>query len=116
MQNELNQEEIDAMVRAARSGGKAEGGRREPKVELWDVRRAGQIGREQLQAITHLHEAFARNLTTALGSYLRVACSAALVSAEHLTYREFIERIRRPPIWPAVNCVPWGCRGRCNWI
>jgi flagellar motor switch protein FliM len=56
MQNELNQEEIDAMVRAARSAGKADAAKKEPKVELWDVRRAGQIGRDQLQAITHLHE------------------------------------------------------------
>ncbi len=94
MQNELNQEEIDAMVRAARTGGgQAESKRREPKVEPWDVRRAGQIGREQLQAITRLHEGFARSLTIALGSYLRVVFAAALVSEEHLTYREFTGRI-----------------------
>ena len=73
MEKVLNQEEIDAMVRAARSGG----GRAAPAsaargVEPWDVRRAGQIGREQLQAITSLHEGFARNLTHALGAYLRV--------------------------------------------
>jgi flagellar motor switch protein FliM len=58
MQNELNQEQIDAMVHAARSGG---GGNASPgkehKVEPWDVRRAGQIGREQLQAITQLTKA-----------------------------------------------------------
>src|SRR5271165_3696327 len=94
MQNELNQEEIDAMVRAARAGGPASSGPAQgPRVEPWDVRRAGQIGRTQLQAITHLHEGFARNLTTALGSYLRVVFTAALVSAEHLTYREFTARI-----------------------
>ena len=64
MQNELNQEQIDAMLRAARSGGATEAGpaqKKETRVELWDVRRAGQIRREQLQAITQLHEGFARS-------------------------------------------------------
>jgi flagellar motor switch protein FliM len=111
MQNELNQEEIDAMVRAARSGGSAESGSREPRVEPWDVRRAGQIGREQLQAITHLHEGFARSLTTALGTYLRVVFSAALVSAEHLTYREFTGRIPETTYLAACKLKPMGVQG-----
>jgi hypothetical protein len=51
MQNELNQEQIDAMVRAARSGGRTDpGAAKEPIIESWDVRRAGQIGRHQLQS------------------------------------------------------------------
>jgi flagellar motor switch protein FliM len=109
MQNELNQEQIDAMVRAARSGGRADaGGAKEPRVEPWDVRRAGQIGREQLQAITHLHEGFARSLTHSLGAYLRVVFSAALVSAEHLTYREFLERIPETTYLASCKMEPMG--------
>ncbi len=94
MEKVLNQEEIDAMVRLARSGGNLEArAASPPQVELWDVRLAGQIGRGQLQAITTLHEGFARSLTHALGAYLRVVFAATLVSAEHLTYREFLQRI-----------------------
>jgi flagellar motor switch protein FliM len=111
MPNELNQEEIDAMVRAARSGGRAETGKKEPKVEPWDVRKAGQIGREQLQAITHLHEGFARSLTNALGTYLRVVFSATLVSAEHLTYREFTGRIPEMTYLGACKMQPMGLSG-----
>jgi flagellar motor switch protein FliM len=111
MQNELNQEEIDAMVQAARSGGRTEGGAKEPRVEPWDVRRAGQIGREQLQAITHLHEGFARSLTNALGTYLRVVFAAALVSAEHLTYREFTERIPETTYLAGCKLEPMGVNG-----
>jgi flagellar motor switch protein FliM len=82
------------MVRAARGGSATDGGgSADPVVEVWDVRRASQIGREQLQAITQLHESFARNLTHSLGAYLRVVFSAALVSAEHLTFHEFLQRI-----------------------
>jgi flagellar motor switch protein FliM len=103
MEKVLNQEEIDAMVRAARSGSPAATQLPSPPhLELWDVRRAGQIGREQLQAITALHESFARNLTHALGAYLRVVFAATLVSAEHLTYREFLQRI--PEITYLASC------------
>jgi len=111
MQNELNQEEIDAMVRAARSGGRTEVGKREPNVEPWDVHRAGQIGREQLLAITQIHEGFARSLTQALGTYLRVVFAAALVSAEHLTYREFTQRIPETTYLAACKLEPMGVHG-----
>jgi flagellar motor switch protein FliM len=103
MEKVLNQEEIDAMVRVARAGGSPETALPPPAhVEHWDARLAGQIGREQLQAITSLHESFARNLTHALGAYLRVVFAAALVSAEHLTYREFLQRI--PETTYLVSC------------
>ena len=110
MEKVLNQEEIDAMVRVARSGrtdrdascrvaapGRALG--RAP---------AGQIGREQLQAITSLHEGFARNLTHSLGAYLRVVFAATLVSAEHLTYREFLQRIPETTYLASCRLDPMG--------
>jgi flagellar motor switch protein FliM len=103
MQNELNQEQIDAMVQAARTGGRVDAAAaKEPVIETWDVHRAGQIGRHQLQAITQLHENFARSLTQALGTYLRVIFTATLVSAEHLFYREFMERM--PEITYLASC------------
>jgi len=112
MQNELNQEQIDAMVRAARSAAGADaGGVSEPKVEPWDVRRAGQIRREQLQAITQLHESFARSLTHSLEAYLRVVVAVALVSAEHLTYREFLERIPETTYLASCKMEPMGVTG-----
>ena len=117
MQNVLNQEQIDAMVRAARSGGGSDSGEtkelktQELKVEPWDVHRAGQIGREQLHAVTQLHEGFARSLTHSLGAYLRVVFTAALVSAEHLTYREFLERIPETTYLASCKLEPMGVTG-----
>jgi len=97
MEEVLNQEEekeIDALAGSAHSGGLAAPSLPlAPQVEPWDPRRAGQIGREQLQAITTLHEGFARNLTLAVGAFLRVLFATTLVSAEHLAYREFLQRI-----------------------
>ncbi|HWR36691.1 MAG TPA: FliM/FliN family flagellar motor switch protein [Clostridia bacterium] len=89
MEKILNQEEIDAMFRAAR------GDARTPVVHPADVvacnfRQAGQVGKDQLRAISMLHEIFARNLTHSLGAYLRVVFEVTLVSVEQLTYREFL--------------------------
>jgi len=115
MEKILNQEEMDAMLGAARGGGSG-GGEilpsqplpSQPQVHPWDVRRAGQIGREQLRAITELHEGFARNLTHALGAYLRVVFTSALVSAEYLPYREFLERIPEMTYLASCRLDPMG--------
>jgi len=83
MQTVLSQEEIDALVLAAR-GGTLDADQKPlpPTVKLWDVRESGQIGREQMQSISVLHEGFARSLTHSLGAYLRIVFQAALVSAK----------------------------------
>jgi len=111
MKKVLSQGEIDAMVQAARSGGQVETPQQAPKVEPWDVRHVGQIGREQLQAITVLHEGFARNLTRSLGAYLRVVFTAALVSAEHLSYREFLQHIPETTYLASCRLEPMGVSG-----
>jgi len=103
MEKVLNQQEIDAMVQAARgtAAGRAAQGR-EAVVTRWDARQAGEIGREQVQSISTLHEGFARNLTHSVGAYLRVAFTAALASAEHLTYGEFLTRV--PEVTYLATC------------
>ena len=94
MEKVLNQQEIDAMVQAARGAATSPATQAcEAVVTHWDARQAGQIGREQVQSISTLHEGFARNLTHSVGAYLRVAFTAALVSAEHLTFGEFLTRV-----------------------
>ncbi len=105
MEKVLNQAEIDDMVRAARSG-TATAGSAGPVVQAWDVRQAGQIGREQLRAINQLHELFARNLTTSVGGYLRIAFDCSLVSAEHLTYREFLQRVPEKTYLASIELAP----------
>lgn len=101
----LNQEQIDAMVRAAR-GQESAPKLRGKNVVRWDARQAGQIGREQMRALSAQHENFARNLTHSLGAYLRVGFSTALVSAEHLTYGEFLQRIPEMTYLGSVRLLP----------
>jgi len=91
MQRVLNQEEIDAIVQAAR--GLTSG---DPKVEKsvqsCDFRQAGELSRELAQALNSMFESFARNLSQALGLYLPVQIQALLVSVEQLTYKDFLVR------------------------
>jgi flagellar motor switch protein FliM len=88
METVLSQEEIDAMLRAAR--GDADGGDAGVAAELWDARESGHLAQEQVRAISQPHEVFARNLTHSLGAHLRVEFGAALVSAEYLAFHEFL--------------------------
>ena len=83
MEKVRSQEEIDALAHAAR-GGALDAYQKPlpPAVKLWDVRESGQIGREQMQSISVLHEGFARSLTHSLGAYLRIVFQAALASAK----------------------------------
>ena len=107
MEKVLNQQEIDDMVRKARTGS-ASAGATGPVVQPWDIRQAGQIGTEQLRAINQLHETFARNLTTAIGGYLRIVFDCSLVSAEHLTYREFLQTVPEKTYLASCDLAPVG--------
>ena len=103
MKKVLSQEEIDAMVNAAR-GAEAEPEKKAqgPNVTIWDGRLAGHIDRDQMRSISLLHEGFARSLTHSLAAYLRTSFTAALVSAEYLSYSEFLQSI--PEITYLASC------------
>jgi flagellar motor switch protein FliM len=112
MEKVLNQQEIDEMVRKARAGNAAgAAGATGPVVQPWDIRQAGQIGSEQLRAINQLHENFARSLTTAIGGYLRIVFDCSLASAEHLTFREFLDRLPEKAYLASCDLAPVGATG-----
>lgn len=104
MEKVLNQEEIDAMVRAAR--GHVVDTPLPSKIQPWDIRKVGQIGREPLRSLTQLHESIARNLTHSLGAYLRVVFDANLVSVEQLGYAEFLGRLPELAYLATVQLQP----------
>jgi flagellar motor switch protein FliM len=113
MEKVLNQEEIDAMFRAAlgRAGGGAQGA---PSYKPCDFRQGGQIKRDQVRAISNLHEGFARNLTNALGAYLRVVFEVNLVSVEQLAFREFVQRIPDLSYLATFQMKPMGANAALN--
>lgn len=106
MEKVLSQEEIDAMIRAAR--GEADGSGAGPAAEPWDARESGHLAQEQVRAISQPHEVFARNLTYALGAHLRVGFGAALVSAEYLAFREFLGSLPEITYLASFQLSPMG--------
>jgi flagellar motor switch protein FliM len=91
----LSQDEIDALFRATQSGQlSASAARMERRnVQSFDLRAIGQISKDQMRALSILHEGFARNITNSLGAYLRVGFDVNLVSVEQLNYSEALSRI-----------------------
>jgi flagellar motor switch protein FliM len=95
MEKILNQEEIDALFRATHKGQISPGTKRAaPKnISNFNLRETSQINKEQVRALSALHESFARNITNSLGAYLRVGFDFSLVSVEQLTYSEILSRL-----------------------
>ena len=106
----LSQDEIDALVRAAQ-GPKAE----KPKdiatrrtFAACNFLQSAKISKEQLRSVSLLHETFARTLTHSLGAYLRVGFEVNLVSAEQLSYGEFLHRIPEVTYLVSMTLRPVG--------
>jgi flagellar motor switch protein FliM len=93
MEKVLSQEEIDAMVRAAR-GHQTDAHRTEQRtIKSCQFRQPGQLPGDQTRALTILHEGFARTVSQSLGAYLRVVFEATLVSVEQMSYADFLKKI-----------------------
>lgn len=105
METELNQAEIDSLVRAAR------GGRSKAVVTSWDYKEAGRLNREQMQSISALHERFARSLTNSIGAFLRIGFQASLASAEHFSFRDFLGNLPEHSYLSSVTLAPFGASG-----
>lgn len=95
MEKILTQEEIDALFRATQKGQIPSGARREAQknVSRFNLREISQINKDQVRALSTLHESFARNITNSLGAYLRVGFDVNLVSVEQLTFSEIVSRL-----------------------
>ncbi len=106
MDNILDQQAIDALVRSAQRGTGVLESPAGPVVRSWDAHQAHKIGDEQLRSLNQLHQTFARNLGDSLGALLRVPCECALISAEHLSYVEFLATI--PAIAYFAGCTVTG--------
>jgi flagellar motor switch protein FliM len=109
MEKVLSQEEIDAMVRAAR-GRQSDGVQpaRQHAIKPCNFRQSGQLTGEQVRALTILHEGFARSVSQSLGAYLRVVFEASLVSVEQVAYSEFLQRVPEVTYMTSFQVRPMG--------
>jgi flagellar motor switch protein FliM len=95
MEKILNQEEIDALFKATQKGQIPSAGAQAVKktISKFNLREISQINKDQVRALSNLHDSFARNVTNSLGAYLRVGFDVNLVSVEQLTLSEVLSRL-----------------------
>lgn len=88
---------------AAKTSAESELGR---LVTAYDLRHAAHLTKEQVRAITSMHEGAGRNLSHSLGAYLRVLFEADVVSVEQLTYSDFLGRLPEVTYLCSLNVAP----------
>jgi len=108
MEKTLKQDEIDALFQAARTSTTETGPEVRARIVPYNFSSAGQISTEQLRAISMLNDLFARNLTHNLSAWLRTKLQVNLVSAEQITFNEFLLRIPEISYVSSVRLEPLG--------
>jgi flagellar motor switch protein FliM len=109
MGKNLSQEEIDLLFSAAQTTRKpADSARR--RITKYDLRHSNRLSADQVGVVTNLHESLARRLGSSLGAYLRVGFEMNLVSAEQLTYAEFMARIPELTYCASLHFMPVDAR------
>jgi flagellar motor switch protein FliM len=106
----LNQEEIDALFSSAQQSRKAGMTESRRKIEKCDLGRSNILTADQVRAVTTLHEALARRLGSSLSAYLRVGFEMNLVSAEQLSYGEFLGRMPELTYLASLRILPLDAR------
>jgi flagellar motor switch protein FliM len=108
MEKILSQNEIDALLRSARSGPQKRTERQTSsgRATAFVFGQSGGITSQQLSAINLLHETFARNLTQRLSAHLRGVFEVTLVSAEQLPFTEFLQQIEEHSYLASIRTEP----------
>lgn len=78
------------------------------KVRIYDFKRPDRFSRENVRALSIIHETFARLMTTALSSNLLMPLHCHVCSVDQLTYEEFIRSIPTPTNISIINMDPLG--------
>src|ERR1700684_1024771 len=108
MEKLLKQDEIDALLQAARTKESESAPNVGARVLPYNFSTSGQISNEQLRAISMLNDLFARNLTHNLAAWLRTRFQVNLVSAEQIQFNEFLLRIPEISYVASVRLEPLG--------
>jgi len=105
----LSQEEIDALLRAVRSGEvtvSAGSERGHAKAVVYNFRRPSRVSKEQLRALEILHEDFAKLTTASLSGMLRTMVDLELEAVEQISYSEYQLAIASPTCAFVFNMEP----------
>ena len=89
MADTLTQEQIDAMLSQALSGGLVETASAEEQVKEYDFRSPKKFTKEKMRTLETIFESYARLISSYLTGLLRLYCKVTLVSIEEQRYFEY---------------------------
>lgn len=80
----------------------------DPRVRTmnYDFKRPERVGKELMGALRSIHEGMGRTFNARLSSLLRTITEVKLVSADQLTYSEFVYSLDTPTCFCALNVEP----------
>jgi flagellar motor switch protein FliM len=106
----LSQSEIDALLNAISSGDVDASQIREEasevRVRTFDFHRPSKFSKEQLRTLEMLHENFCRIIQTQLSAQLRALVEVTVVSADQVTYDEFVHSMPIPTLINIITLEP----------
>lgn len=79
---------------------------RRVRTTSYDFKRPERVGKEQMRAMHSLHEGLARSFGASVSGMLRTMIEVKLVSADQLTYSEFIFSLDNPSCFTVVKPQP----------
>jgi len=104
----LSEEEIDRLLNAINAGGaeteKISSDSR--RIKIYDFKRAGKFSKEQIRAVSIMHETFARLTSDRLSAQLRSTSHLHVASVDELTYEEFIRTLPTPTTMALIDMEP----------
>lgn len=106
----LSQNEIDELLSALSSGemdaDELKKEDEQPKVTVYDFKRALRFSKDQIRGIERIHENFARLLTTFFSGKLRTYVNISVASVDQVPYEEFIRSIPKMTILNVYSIEP----------
>ena len=128
MSEVLDQSEIDALLNSV-AGEMGEGGPIEPQAapassvavaekaprvfsaptvdaHTYDFKRPERVSKDQIRALSSIHEVFARNFGATLSGMMRTIIDVRVVGVEQLTYNEFIHSLPNPTCFMVLEAPP----------
>jgi flagellar motor switch protein FliM len=113
MNDVLSNDEVAALVEAARAGNVPSDEpttpkRRAPRVREIDFSRPSKFAVDQLRRLERAHEACCRTLATRLGTELLAPVEMDVLGIDQLTWSSAMNQIPQPSVFCVIECKPLG--------
>jgi flagellar motor switch protein FliM len=105
----LSQNEIDALLHSGGDDPK-ESPYADPSdrnLVRYNFRRPDRVSKDQIHALSFLHNRFARNVATSLSAYLRTITELSVTAVEQFSYSEFLMSLSDPTAFYALAIPPF---------